>query len=345
MIERISYKSLMVLAISGFSLLGEARAQLKNLARKTAEKIQGDSEKQNQANPDPATPGKEKTREIEILPAEIIFTSQSYGSFEEAKKHTVSLVKDGDPLWMYIRLPQPFEQYVDANPNNKDKDGKVKKFIMMGIGSKDEPNGDYMACNVTATDAEAAGKELQISLSPCVVRKGPSLTCFLDLAAGFEPKLRELEIRLYTKIDGDRKAIGRGRFTLDLTQGKTNYTAIREDFRKRISKGAPENNTLPKPGSFSDPSFKGQALRQINAKGIQPIKIYYSVDDWQVHLVNETSRRDHRSLYGAYTYKRDNQCLYGVFEVIQNWSEVRGQWMDTRIELRDDFPIMCDQLR
>ncbi|ELR73315.1 hypothetical protein C900_04167 [Fulvivirga imtechensis AK7] len=337
-------RSLLLFGLA-FGLTLNVYGQLKDLTKRGNVKLSlnKDQPEQKTAQEEPETLLEENSDEK--LPSEIIFAAKEYNSFDEAKAHAVSHVKDGDPLWMYIKTPQPIEKYVDANPNNKDKDGKVRKFINMGIGRQNEPNGDYKACNVIATDEEAASTELRISLSPGTVRKGPSLTCFLDIASGFDPKLRELEIRLYAKVDDDKKVIGRGHFTLDLTNGKDNYTTIAEDFRKRISKGAPENNRVPKKGAFADDSYKNQALKLIRAKEISPLKIYYSVDDWQVMLNNETDVRDHRSLYGAYTYKKADKCLYGVFEVIQNWNVIQGKWMEAKIELRDDFPVSCEMIQ
>lgn len=332
-------KSLVLITISLLLNISIVQAQLNKFTKNNSLKLT--TAKSNSPVSQQVQQNEQKTEdESEQLIADIIFASREYATFDEAKKNSVTMVKDGDPLWMYIKLPKPMETYVDADPYNKDKDGKVRRFINMGIGSQDSPNGDYKACNVIATDEEVSSNEFRISLSPGTVRKGPSLSCYLEVAGGFEAKLRHLEVRLYAKEDGDKIAIGRGRFTLDLTTGKEKYQAVAEDFRQRITKGAPDHNKVPKKGTYTDPSFKELALKQIKAKDINPIKIYYSVNDWEVLYDNATSRKDHRSLYGAYTYKRDNHCLYGVFEVIQDWNDLQGKWDEARIELRDDFRSM-----
>jgi hypothetical protein len=333
----ISTRNLFTRPFSMLRLLVEATIQLRNIgrARRTTERNADRGEEM---------PAPRESVE-ETLPATIVFTAREHASFAEAGAAAVTRVMDGDPLWMYLRLSGPLTTYLHSDPNNRDHDGTARKFILLGIGAKETPHVDYMVCNLIPTPEETASGELRVSLSPGNVRKGPSLTCFLEIAAGFEPRLRELEIRLYSKVGDERKVIGRGAITLDLANGKTEYTHLLTDFRKRISKGAPNLNAIPRKGTFKDPTWMGRALVDIQAKGIHPSKIYYTSDDWHVQFKKGTDQRERRSLHGVYTYECQGRCFYGVFEVIQNWSEQRGQFIETHVNLPNSLPVACNYIR
>jgi hypothetical protein len=128
--------------------------------------------------------------------AEMVLTSQTWPSFEQARENAVRAVEDGTPLYVYIRATRPLGEL--AHPANPGGGYTFSDYphLLLQIGDN-ESLRILGTCYITLTAEETRMRELVVPLAPLTHRPGQiPADCFLETVASGRPGKRTYEVRL-----------------------------------------------------------------------------------------------------------------------------------------------------
>ncbi len=284
--------------------------------------------------------GQSKSKNGTSSQGEVIFTNKPYKNFAEAKPNAVSKVKDGDPLYVYLKTTDPLSNHTIK----ENRDGSVVYFINIAIGAEGDPTQyDYNSFMFSKQEVDALGNELMVNLAPGSAGKNKSFNLFLKALGEGDPGLWKNEIRFNNDPNTtDPKSFAKGLILCDVQEGIAKYQKLYQNFKYVQEHGNKEDNEVPPKGAFTDAKLLAEAAAKIKAKGIIPHKLYFFLDDWKVYT-NNNNEKQSRTVYGLYTYKKGNECYKGVIDITQDYAWATASWAAVNITLRDDFPIMCDK--
>lgn len=282
-----------------------------------------------------------------------VFSRIEYKTFGEAQANAVDRIADGEPLWLYVKFRGKLGDYVFAEPIS-DEPGRFRYMLFTEIG----PQGDVTALTryvLRFDPSELTATELKINLAPGIFGPVRSIPVWLKTADSARPGVWHNEFRISnspTVPRGTNEFVAKSAVILDLSGSHTKYRQMWADYDSIMLRGTPDPLKIPIAGSFYDHAVKKEVEAKLKASAIVPAKFYFSGNDWGQVAVSAFvlqdptySARRERRVFATYTYQKFGSCLYGVAEVIQAYDETALKFLTSSIDLANDFPLQCGQLK
>ena len=132
---------------------------------------------------------------------ELVISNVKPSSLADARAHRVTTVKDGEPVYLYLKLPKPVENYVFTWNLTGTSQYANRKALGIQITPIDHPD-DVPATleeNFLPTDAELKATEIVIEMAPGELRP-LSVYGWLRLVGGGRTGTWANEFRIYSRI-------------------------------------------------------------------------------------------------------------------------------------------------
>lgn len=275
----------------------------------------------------------------------IVLSSAAKNTFDEAARSTVSRVKDGDALWMFMKFDTKLGDYVRTVPDH-DNDKAYRYYLLADISPLNDPT--VLARNViwfTREDLEL--KELKVNLSPGIVGRNAALPFFLDVAATRSPGTWNNQIRIANRNTAPRTAaedLASAELAFDLTGSVTKYPAIKADYESMVLRGTADRSILPAPGSFYSLPMKTNIQNKLKEDGIKPLRFFYAADDWSEFGTSTLDRIPRRVMYAVFTYREKEDCMYGIAKLTQTMDMMTSTFSGDTIELTKGIKTACSEV-
>ena len=283
----------------------------------------------------------------------VVFSQNEYNAFAEAERNSVNRIADGEPLWLYIKFRGRLGDYVFAEPIN-DEPGRYRYLLFTEIG----PQGDVTALTryvLRFEPSELSASELKINLAPGIFGPVRSIPVWLKTADGARPGVWHNEFRISNSPTIPRATndfVAKSAVILDLSGSHTKYRQMWADYDSIMLRGTPDPLKMPVAGTFYDHAVQKEAEAKLKASGIIPSKFYFSGNDWGQVAISAFALQDpaysprrERRIFATYTYEKHGSCAYGIAEITQAYDEAAAKFVTSSIDLANDFPLFCGQLK
>ncbi len=187
----------------------------------------------------------------------VLVTSRKPRSLQDAQSAAITEIKDGDPLWLYIKTARPIAEYIRHDPDGRPENQPYEITIYMGTpvasGGRGVWENESMGYPVTLQ--EMKGTELAIPMAPRGVKAATSTAnrpydqrvfrdayLFLSLAAHSQVKRGVYSLAFYVRDDQRTTAglnwaavpqlIGAAKFTMNVPDGLFKYKEMKEQSAK-----------------------------------------------------------------------------------------------------------------
>lgn len=338
----------MMLLSFGTPAFAQVRVEVngKSLFRSKNQKAEKTSETGGESLPKPAekssvNPSSEPKKIIDETTnspvGEIIYTNKEYSTFEQALPHKITEVKDGDPLWMYLRFPGPMINYIPADLSaGIDENGFEVYSFRVGMGPEDASD-IWNIWPFYFQKKDLSASEIKINLAPGIAGKNKSANSFLHTVGKGRAGIWKNAMLVYVKY-GEYLAVGP--LTCNVENGITKYKKMSSEWFEKTNVGTAEENVLPEPQSFSDNSIRQLCLNKIRAKEIKPSKFYFTSKDWS-EVFDGNNRKVARVVNAAFTYTLGNECMFGTLEIRQPYSSLTARYGESELKMQSGFPYLC----
>lgn len=127
---------------------------------------------------------------------DMVLSTRLVSTIDEARKHPVGTLKDGQPLYLYIQSKRPLGELAHPADPYARHSFSSHPHLFVQIGDNQSMR-ILNTCYVTLTPAEAKGHGLIVPLAPLSKRVGdvPS-DCWLETVTQADPVRQTLEVRL-----------------------------------------------------------------------------------------------------------------------------------------------------
>ncbi|MEO8572406.1 MAG: hypothetical protein ABI481_00430 [Pyrinomonadaceae bacterium] len=273
---------------------------------------------------------------------QIVLSKADHKTFAEAKAAEAKKIVDGEPLWLYVKFKSKLGDYV-LTARNPDDPEKLRYTLFAEIG----PRGDITAQSqytLLFNKEDLPATELKINLAPGLFGRNKSIPVFLITSGVAKPGLWNNEFRLTNNVSMPRALtsnLATAPVTLDFVGGTAKYKKMDADYVSIILRGSPDVAKLPIAGTFYNEGLKLKIMDTLAAEEIRPEKVYFSGDDWQEFASTGMSMSKTRRVFATFTYRRADQCFYGVAEVTSNYDFMTSKFGEAEIKLQKDFPASC----
>ncbi len=277
-----------------------------------------------------------------IAGAELVITSVKPKSLDEARAHRVSSVKDGDPVYLYLKLPKPVEHYVFTWNLTGTSQFADRKALGIQIVPPDLPDDAPATLeeNFLPTDAELKSTEIVIEMAPGELRP-LSVDGWLRLVGGGRAGSWPQEFRIYSR---DMNALtttilARAPLTASVESGVKRYKAQLDAFKARQAAGDPSFNTIPTRGALVDVAAAKKAAESASkVSGQKYDKFFLTGDVWWENR-NALGQLEKHNTSALGLYRTGGKCMAAIVNV-NRWA---GNQSITS-EVSKTFEISCDKL-
>lgn len=292
---------------------------------------------------------------------QMIFTHEEYDNFEQALPHALKEIKDGDRLWMYVRLRKPIGTYL-AGSKFTDDEGNVVENIPFTIacnstgsgsgkaaeqpvfvkGGEKAPNGQVMNKGfVTYLDGidVSTTTEFKLCLSEYIRHK--SSFVFLKVigggdagkwTVGFSLKGKNLDVFLT------------GSLVCNAEAGIPQYRKAWKNYETIVERGDIADNVLPPTGKFNDEAVRAAIVKDAKTAGIIADKVVFTQDAWEETTADDVHKTKQHLIHAYVTHKKGEQCLYTMVEIIRKLTPA-GKYGPPLIRFyHNDTPVLCSML-
>ncbi len=281
------------------------------------------------------------------LKIQMILTKQYFASFDLAKPNAIDEIKDGDPLWLYIKSNKPFKDIVKTSRITQ-SDGSVLKYytLLLKLG----PNNDMAPYNDNCELCFGEGKECansdrvpremleknELILNLTTYDSKGSSRVMLSTVGNGSPGNWDNQVRLYVNDD----KVASARLHCKVEDGIAQYRKMWLTYKDVMAKGDENSNELPEPTTYENAALKKQIIQQVKQRGITPAKVYFMMNGWKE--IDYSAIEKYRYITAAFTYQKKGKCFYGVARVKQDYSFSLVKYGDSMITLEDmDTPVKC----
>ncbi len=276
---------------------------------------------------------------------QMAISRMNHKTFAEAKKASVRRLTDGEPVWLYVSFKGKLGDFVFSQRNPEDP-GQLEHLLFIEIGPQGDPTtlSKYI---FRFSRAELERQEIKLSLAPGIPGRNLSSPVFLEVAGNRSPGLWNNEIRLTNSTAIPRSPnddLARTAFSLDLSKGVAQYRQMRQEYNSMFLRGTADPAQMPIPGTFYSLPIKNRVQAELVKYGIRPVRFYFAADEWVETGVSASSPRQIRSVFAAFTYRREESCYYGVAEVKEAWDLLSKRYLPEGIETKRDVAIPCSNL-
>lgn len=265
--------------------------------------------------------------------ADIVFTKAKYDNYSAAKSHSVNEIKDGDPLWMYVKFDKPVKNY--AVFNEYAHDGKPYS-LTLGVGPKNDENREFYKEEIGFSETDLSKNEIELNLAPGSFGKDKASRIILNTVAGSRAAagVWENALRIYSYTKGEKKVYGSEPITFNVPDGTRIYTKNNEYFPYILEKERVPANQMGGKGYFAEAAVIDAMKKAIKAKGINFSNFKIGTNSW-----NEKGNKRH--VYGNFFYNKDGKCYFGIVYADQKKSG--SSWGPTTTFVDPtSYPVECN---
>ncbi len=273
---------------------------------------------------------------------QMVLSKAEHKTFAEAKTAEARKITDGEPLWLYIKFKSKLGDYVLTTRDADDRE-RLRYTLFAEVG----PRGDITAQNqysIHFNKEDLPATELKINLAPGLFGRNKSIPVFLMTSGAANAGVWNNELRLTNTVSRPRPLtanLASAPVTLDLVGGPAKYKKMDADYDSIILRGTTDLTKMPVAGTFFNEAVKARITEKLAADNIRPEKLYFSGDDWQEFGSFGLSMSKTRRVFATFTYRRGEQCLYGVAEATENFDFMESKFGDAEISVQKDLPIPC----
>lgn len=283
---------------------------------------------------------------------QLVFTNKEYPNFDAAKPHAISSVKDGDELWMYLKMPKALKEYAYIDDNSRQNQRTEPYYIIYALGAANDLDNEYQSDVVYFRADELNTNEIKVNLAPGIAGRHLSSNLFMGVVVGGVPGVWENGIRIYVpskeRVQTDfgsvpgKVILGEAPITVDVASGFSKYEKQMNDFVYALNKGVAGENKLGTEGRFVDNEIKAMMMSALANKNITPVKFYFTSDDWTIQRNWSTGQPEWLSVFAQAIYKKDGKCYFANIGVSRKYDPWSRQWGELSTKVDSDFPIECD---
>lgn len=285
----------------------------------------------------------------------LFFTAGKCTSAEEAKAKAITKVKDGDSLWMFVQLAHPLKNYAFTDDMVKQHHPAAPHMIIIGIGPADDKETEWGQEEIYLDKTELESDFFCLNLAPGMPGRNKSSDVFLNLIANGSPGVWTNSIRVYAPTNereetdfGSRPKkiyLAEAPVTIDVSEGIDNYCQQKNNYHYIKERGTAAENKIPVEGKFTDNHIKEIMLEAVRNKNIEPLKFYFTSDDWTVQANWSSGLPEWQSVFAAVIYKDGDECKFAEVGVSYKYNPLTTQWSDLYPPVvKDGFPIDCSKI-
>ncbi|MBV8633711.1 MAG: hypothetical protein JO002_04415, partial [Burkholderiaceae bacterium] len=241
-----------------------------------------------------------------VFEGQMVLTTEPARTFDEAVAKAVHEVKDGQPVYLHLRVPRPLSNYVY---NWRD----VHNSLQIEVGSEGNLREHYSGTPIELTDEEMKGSELHIPLAPAVPRGKSYQSVWTEVVGGGRPGTWHNEIRVLTYPDVNRLDVpfylGVATLTADVGAGIDKYRSMQTAFLNQRVAGDPNTNQIPAKVGRADAGLAATIQKQAaSALGAKLDAVYFTDDGWYDHK-NAIGQVEYRRTFAAALYRQNDRCF------------------------------------
>jgi hypothetical protein len=295
--------------------------------------------------------------------SQMIFTNLEYANFNEALPHAIKEVKDGEKLWMYVKLPNPIGSYAFSSSFTDNAGNAVETIgftiITMTIENPNEPSIGYGEQNVFIKGGDKAeggyivkksgnvylknidaqkATEFKLCLSEYIPHK--SSYTFLKAVAGKKSKAGKWQT-LFILTGKDQERFLESEIISNVENGFPQYRKAWNAYEDIVVNGDIADNKLPPTGKFNDETLKKQIINEAKNMSITPEKVVFTEDAWLESVTNNASLPRQKQIHAYISYKKNGKCFYAMAETTK-FLGASGSWGQPAVNIyAADTPIEC----
>jgi len=323
-------------ALSQFPQMRRAQERMDQLRKAEAER-EGRSENES-ALPKP----KAARMNVDVR---MTLSTKDHKAFDEAAAQSAEKLADGDSLFLYIKFNGKLGDYV-LTVRDAENDDALRYLMFAEVA----PAGDITALShyvLEFTKEDLELREVKINLAPGAPGRNASIPVFVDVAGTRKAGVWNNELRLTNSQAIPRSPtdnLATAPIVLDLSGGAAKYPQVLAEYDSMILRGTTDLGRMPIPGSFYSLPLKNEVLVKLRTESIEPARFYFSGSGWAETGVSLLNPKRTRSVFAAYTYRREKDCFYGVAEVIQVFDAVKGSFATDAIKTQNGLPVPCTEI-
>lgn len=292
---------------------------------------------------------------------QMIFTNEEYQNFELALPHAVKEIKDGDKLWMYVKLRKPIGTYL-AGSKFTDEDGNVVENIPFTLVCNSSGAGSGKAAEqpVFVKGGEKAPKGQMMNKGFVAYLDGIDVNTSTEFKICLSEYIRRKSSFVFLKVIGGGEA---GKWTVDFfLKGKNldifltgnlicnaeagipQYRMAWKKYETIVEKGDIADNVMPPTGKFNDEAVRTAIVKDAKTAGTTAERVIFTQDGWQESTSDDVYQTKQRLTHAYVTYKKGDQCFYTMAEVTQKMTAT-GKYGPSLVRFYlSDTPVLCTML-
>jgi len=271
-----------------------------------------------------------------------VLAAKEYKTFAEAKANALGRVADGDPIWLYLKFSGRLGDYVVTTRDVEDPT-VLRYTLYTEIG----PKGDITALSqypLRFAKEDLAATEFKIALAPAVIGRNRSMPAFLRAVSTAKPGQWNTEVRV-SNLAGFPRGVSDHLATsgvvLDLKGGNAKYRKMDAEYDAIMLRGSTDLSIVPRAGTFFDAAVKAAVTSRLQAEGIMPTELYFAGDAWADEIGSPPSAAPSRRVFAVFTYRKGENCFYGLAEATQTLDSMVSKYGPTVITLTKDMATTC----
>ncbi len=273
---------------------------------------------------------------------QMVLSKADHKTFAAAKAAETKTIVDGEPLWLYIKFRSKLGDYVVTTRHPEDRE-KLRYTLYAEVA----PRGDITALNqfsIQFAKEDLPATEVKINLAPGIFGRNKSIPVFLMTSSTTKTGVWRNEFRLTNNISIPRalsENLAVAPVTLDFSSGLAKYQKMDSEYDSIILRGTTDVAKMPMAGSFFSERIETLLAAKLATENIRPLKTFFSGDDWQEFASFSPPAKKSRRVFATFTYRRGEECFYGVAEVIEDFDFLEAKYGSPAFKVQKDLPIQC----
>ena len=273
---------------------------------------------------------------------QMVLSKADVKTFAEAKAAEAKRISDGDQLWMYLKFKSTLGDYVITTRNPEDQE-KLQYTLYAEIGAR----GDLSALHqytIRFAKEDLAASELKIGLAPGQLGRNKSIPLLLMLTNTTKSGVWNNEFRLTNSLVIPRDLtdnLATSPVAVDFSTGVAKYQKMGSEYDSLFLRGTTDVSKMPIAGTYFSTKLKDRIVENLAVQKIQPLKIYFSGDDWQESASFVPTLKKSRRVFATFTYQQGEECRYGLAEIVSTFDVTKDAYGDPEVRIQKDLPIGC----
>ena len=275
---------------------------------------------------------------------QMVLSKADVKTFAEAKAAAAKRIADGDILWMYLKFKSKLGDYVITTRHPEDRE-KLQYTLYAEIA----PRGDITALHQYAirfAKEDLAATELKIGLAPGQFGRNKSLPILLMLTNTTKSGVWNNEVRLTNTLAMPRhltENLATSAVVIDFSGGVAKYQKMYSEYDSLLLRGTTDVSKMPIAGTYFSNFLKTRVVERLAFENIQPLKVYFSGDDWEEAASSVPTANKWRRIVATFTYRQGEECRYGLAEVVETFDFLKLAYDEPEIRVQKDLPIACSE--